>query len=324
MYSKAYTLGEFRGRILKLLQRYSSNGTIVQSGEKADIENRLVTSLNIHLTRLMYEFSDNIKRRAVSFFMPGCAADFGSMSLCAGENVEKNVKGQGLAFYMEARGEGTVEISLDGRTLTRRIYTDNGAYTVVRGILGNDMECECTFRISCDTYLDIKNFTVYEGTLDARGDGELICAKSRSSAYIPDDCAEILAVYERNGAKDINTNFSVLEEERIVFVPRCANDEYIIEYVPYAPQFSESEGDSSQVCISPLTADALCYMCAADLCPVNQPELYSKLTYKYREILENTYTRHRKNGMINRFYGFVRKRGIGSVKSSRREVYNVT
>ena len=53
MYSKTYTLGEFRDRILQLLERYSSNGTVIVSGERADIENRLVTSLKIHLTRLM-------------------------------------------------------------------------------------------------------------------------------------------------------------------------------------------------------------------------------------------------------------------------------
>ena len=68
MYSVKYKLFEFRDRILKHLCRYSSNGTVYPSGEKADIENRLGTSLNIHLARLWQEFSAGDRKCRISFF----------------------------------------------------------------------------------------------------------------------------------------------------------------------------------------------------------------------------------------------------------------
>ncbi len=308
MYSKTYTLGEFRDRILQILERYSSNGAIVTSGEKADIENRLVTSLNIHLARLMYEFPDNKKKVLMPLFAPECVKVMGKITPEAGKECVYVVTGANLAYYMEARGRGRLEISCDGKNFTREIYTDNGAYTVIRGIVGNGEKCECSFAFSCDSYLDIRGFTVYEGVAEDVTDDELICPFGYCSAYLPNDCAQIISLHSRSGAKVSESDFSILEDRRMILVKERGVRELVAEYVAYAPQFSEKEGDASAVDISPVMADALGYMCAADLCPVNQPELYSRLTYKYREVLGNIYSRDRKNGIINKFYSTVKKR----------------
>lgn len=308
MYSKTYTLGNFRDRILQLLDRYSSNGTIVVSGERADIENRLVTSLNIHLTRLMYEFPDNRRKVLLSMLAPECAGIIGRISLCEEKESVHNFTGSGLAYYMEARGKGRLIINCDGRSIVREIYTDNGAFTVIRGTVGNSVKSECSFVLSCDSYLDVRGFTVYSGVPQEMTDDELICPSGFGAAYLPDDCAQILSVYSGAGTELDESDYCVLEKERMIIADAKRGHDIGIEYIPYAPQFSEEEGDASAVEISPIMADALGYMCAADLCPVNQPELYSRLTYKYREILGNTYSRHRKNGMINKFYGLIKRR----------------
>ncbi|MBE6703758.1 MAG: hypothetical protein E7583_00700 [Ruminococcaceae bacterium] len=308
MYSKTYTLGEFRDRILQLLERYSSNGTVIVSGERADIENRLVTSLNIHLTRLMYEFPDNTRKASVVPFMPECAAVIGGVRLSAQEEKSYDVIGNDIAYYMEASGRGRLEISFGGEKMTRDIFTDGGGYTVIRGTVGNGLADKCTFTLCGESFLDVKNFAVYRGVPTGMVDEELICGPGYCSAYLPSDCAQVLSVNFGNDTRSYKSDFSVLEKERMILVESKAARGTVLEYVPYAPQFSESEGDASAVDISPVMADALGYMCAADLCPVNQPELYSRLTYKYREILGNIYSRHRKNGMINRFYGVFGKR----------------
>lgn len=308
MYSKTYTLGEFRDRILQLLERYSSNGTIIMSGERADIENRLVTSLNIHLTRLMYEFPDNTRKAAVVPFAPECAAVIGSIRLSAQEGKSCDVTGSDLAYYMEASGRGKLEITFGGKKVTRDILTEGTGYTVIRGTVGNGLSDECTVTLYGETFLDVKNLAFYRGVPTGMADEELICRPGYCSAYLPSDCAQVLSVSCGNDTRSSRSDFSVLEKERMILVESKAACGTVLEYVPYAPQFSESEGDASAVDISPVMADALGYMCAADLCPINQPELYSRLTYKYREILGNIYSRHRKNGMINKFYGVFGKR----------------
>lgn len=318
MNSGKFTLGELRDRILKLLSRYSSNGSVVVSGEKADIENRLVTSINIHLSKLMYEFFGKTKRQSAFFFVPAVLEELGGMSLRAGETVRKSVYGRELGFYIEARGEGTLKFDCGGKSITRQIYTDDGAYTVIKGTVGNTEDGECSVEILCGTYLDIRCFTVYGGVLEERGDTGLLCCTDNIAAYLPKDCSQLIAVYRKTDAGEFAAGHYVPENSGTVLIERRENGEYEFEYIPEAPSFREGASDSDSVEIPSLAADALCYMCAADLCPVCQPELYSRLTYKYREILENLYPRHRKNRVVNSFYGVIGKRGIfkGKVRRS--------
>lgn len=312
MYSIKYTLGEFRDRILKLLRRYSSNGVILPSGEKEDIENRLVTSLNVHLARLWHEFPAGTKRCGLSFFAPSVIADIGSMAVSAGDTVVKTFCGKNIGFFMTVCGKGNVSLTTSGGTSVYNADTTKGERIVIRGGAMNDGTAECVLSFTADTGMEIRDLVVYEGVEASRGDIQLLYGKGVYASYLPADCADVVAVYDDSVYPTRKTDYDVLEDERIILIPSGRGSEYTVEYVTYPPTFDEALGDDSEILLSPLMADALGYMCAADLCPVNDPELYSRLTYKYREILENLYTRRRKNSIVNKFYGLVRKRGVSS------------
>ncbi len=310
MYSKKYTLGELRDLILKLMQRYSSNGTIYPSGEKADIENRLITSINIHLCRLWHEFSNTAKRCGIFFFTPHCIADFGNFEVCAGQSITRNAIGRKVGFCMTVCGKGRIEVSCAGTSKTYTADTLHGERIMIRGTVDNVDRAECNFVISADTRLTVCDFVVYEDVEKESGDTELMFGKNIAAAYLPVDCSKVLAVYDVSENREKSISFEVLENERILLAPKNGKSGYELEYVPYPPEFAAEASDDEAVLISPIMADALGYMCAADLCPVGDPELYSKLTYKYREILGNIYSRNRKSGIVNKFYGLIGRRGV--------------
>ena len=308
MYSVKYTLGEFRDRILKHLCRYSSNGAVYPSGEKEDIENRLVTSLNIHIARLWHEFPGNTKKCRLSFFAPTVIADIGSFDVTGGDTAIKTVCGKKIGFFMTVSGKGTVSVTTSSGTRTFNSDAVGGERIVIRGSVLNDGVTECVFSFGAESNLVITEFTVYEGV--GESDSELLYGCGAYAAYLPSDCAQVLALYHANNKELNRTAYSVIEDDRTVLIHSDDGCGYVMEYVCYPPAFADDGADGQEIYLSPIFADALGYMCAADLCPVNDPELYSRLTYKYREILDNLYTRRKRNSVVNKFYGFVRRRGI--------------
>lgn len=318
MYSKKYNLGECRERILRLLERYSSNGNINNTGEIADIEYRLITSLNIHLNKLWYEFPDTAAQSDVSFFCPECAFDFGSMRLGSGETVSGHFGGDKLGFYMTVKGNGQLVFNTaSGQSQLYLIDTEPGMYTVIKGAIDNPGE-DANFVLKADTGLDVITFVIYKNVESAAQEQELLCDKASVAAFLPGDCSKVLSLTKNND----NTNYAeycrVDEEKRIITIPKKLSAHYILGYIPYPPNFTQDAQNSAEIALSPVMFDALCYMCAADLCPANDSELYSKLTYKYREILENIYDRQRGCRIKNSFYGLVRRRmGIALKKHGR-------
>lgn len=308
MYSVKYKLFEFRDRILKHLCRYSSNGTVYPSGEKADIENRLVTSLNIHLARLWQEFSAGDRKCRISFFAPPVIADVGNIKVGTGDTEVRTLCGNRIGFFMTVCGKGRISVTTSSGTRIYNADTEKGERTIIRGNAENDGVTECVFSFTAESFLEVCDFTVYEGVDTEHS--ELLYGKAVYAAYLPSECSKIIAVYDDSKTGTRKIAYGVLEKERVILIPSSENSVCNVEYVCYPPKFDESVGDESEIYLSPLMADALGYMCAADLCPVNDPELYSRLTYKYREILENLYPRRRNSRVVNKFYGLVRKRGV--------------
>lgn len=308
MYSEKYTLAQCRERILKHLERYSSNGKVNVCGESEDIKNRLVTSLNVHLSKLWYEYSGSRKRSLLSFPGPECSFDFGSIKLSSGEIFTQYFGGTKLGFYIAVCGKGQLIFYTPDDTYRYIIDTEPGSFTEITGCFENTDGGDCHFLLGAEPFLDVKSFLVFEGVETASDQEKLLCGKGVSAAFLPCDCARITGIFEKENMKEC-TVAEVDEEKRILKIPSdaCGRD-YVIEYIPYAPRFEESCGDEAFVLMPSVLFDALCYMCAADLCPCGDGELYSKLTYKYRECLENIYDRHRVCRVRNSFYGAVKKR----------------
>ena len=101
--------------------------------------------------------------------------------------------------------------------------------------------------------------------------------------------AKICAVYDEKGFPAPLELFDISVSDGTVKTNLKNAGAYIFEYYIYPEKLPGDCPDDAQIILPPILFDALCYMCASDLCPSSDGELFSKLTYKYREILENYY-----------------------------------
>lgn len=76
-----------------------------------------------------------------------------------------------------------------------------------------------------------------------------------------------------------------------------------LKYKVNPKPFTPDEPSWTPVDLPDITADALCYLTASELCPAEYGELYSKLMYKYRDICLNYYGCEKKSGERNSFFG---------------------
>jgi len=90
-----------------------------------------------------------------------------------------------------------------------------------------------------------------------------------------------------------------------------------LKYKVNPKPFTPDEPSWTPVDLPDITADALCYLTAAELCPAEYGELYSKLMYKYRDICLNYYGCEKNHEGRNTFFGkSMRKSGLSFKKGA--------
>lgn len=287
MYSRIHTYRECRDGVLKMLERYSSNGIENDCGEMKDIIKRLPASINIHMRKLYEEFVREKKTCRIAFSQKSKKYDFGSF-ICDAENpFEAEISGKGLAFYAQVCGSGEISFVTENGAQRYLISDTDGRIEMVRGLVDTGETSEAVMNVIADSSLQVLSLVIYEGVTDE----ELICDDGLCSARLPDDCIRILGAYDCDGRNVVLSLFGLCGETGIITVDKSMAGEYDFEYLVCPAALSEDCGEEDRIALPPILFDALCYMCAADLCPASMGEVYSKLTYKYREILENYYDR---------------------------------
>lgn len=73
-------------------------------------------------------------------------------------------------------------------------------------------------------------------------------------------------------------------------------------YTVFPGCFNDETPADALVELPDVTADALIYLTAAELCPADYGELYARLMYKYRDLALNAYNAERSGGGRNRFF----------------------
>ncbi len=299
MYSKIYTYRECRDSVLKMLERYSSDGIENDCGEMKDIVKRLPASINVHLRKLYEEFVREKRKCRVIFSKPSKIYDFGSFRCSRDEPFEAKIVGEALAFYAEVSGSGEISFVTDSGAQRFLISASDGTFETVSGLIDASVGAETVMNIIADSTINVRSLVIYENFYDEA----LICADGYCSARLPDDCTRILGAYDKDGRNVILSLFELCGASGVITVQNKMAGEYTFEYLVIPTALPENCDDTERIILPPILFDALCYMCAADLCPASMGEIYSKLTYKYREILENYYDRERFSiGTRNSFF----------------------
>lgn len=287
MYSKIHTYRECRDSVLKMLERYSSDGIENDCGEMKDIVKRLPASINIHLRKLYEEFVREKRKCRVILSEMSKVYHSGSFVCDTDNPFEKSISGKGLAFYAEVCGSGEISFVTENGVQRHLISDTDGRIETVCGLIDTGGTSEAVMNVAADSSLRVLSIVIYEGIYDEG----LICADGYCSARLPGDCTRILGAYDKSGKNVILSLFEICPKTGIVTVHKSIAGEYCFEYLVCPAALEEDCGDEETIVLPPILFDALCYMCAADLCPASMGDIYSKLTYKYREILENYYDR---------------------------------
>lgn len=89
-----------------------------------------------------------------------------------------------------------------------------------------------------------------------------------------------------------------------------AGDTLCLQYEIHPKPFSSDADENTPVSLPDTSADALAYLAAAELCPTDAGELYSRLMFKYRDLSLNCYNSEPYSNKRNSFFGKTKRRGF--------------
>lgn len=301
--SYIYTLGELRSHVYRALDEYSSNGLIhtVTDGGMADLNHRFTAALNRMIRRLYLSTVRRPFRITVGFFAPKTLLYKPSFSLSVGENGLFFPPDEAGAVAFSYHGSGSLTISRkDGEDQVFSLATEYGQYKSFRGFLPTDVQ---SLTFSTDATLSVRKLFLYDRAgLPSEGEEALLPDGERLYCRVDPLCAELCSVTRCGGREAESIPIDCFSfENGILSCDGRMSGEYDIEYFAYPEPIAEAADDDTPIPLSPAASDALIYATAAELCDREDGERYSRLLYKYRELLANTYPAahtYRKN----RFY----------------------
>ncbi len=95
---------------------------------------------------------------------------------------------------------------------------------------------------------------------------------------------------------------------RLYWQANTAPEAVLLTYTRACPHFDESTPGETVIPLPAVTVDALMYLTAAELCPVEESERYTRLVYAYRELALNVYNVQAPTHGRNTFYASAHRR----------------
>lgn len=120
-------------------------------------------------------------------------------------------------------------------------------------------------------------------------------------AVLPKDFGEVKSLIV-NGVT-VKKDKILTDGDRLI-LPEM-NDAYtgILEYTVKINEFTAETDEDEKINLPDICTDALVFLTASELCPPEYAELYSRLTYRFRDIVSNIYNLEPFEKTRNSFYG---------------------
>ena len=286
-----YTIGDMRSEVFKVLDEYSYNseGCEMFSGGTGDMEKRFISALNCALRLVCNALSKNKKNIELKFEKPMVLMEICDIRL---HNDAKSIDvpyfsgalsfdfcGKGKLLFYDSDGKVTEE---------KQLFAEYGNIENIRCFIP-----ENAVKMSFETSdsLSVAKLKSYERASLGACDSEILLPDGKKLyCRFPEMCSELcdITAMTRYGASGVPADIFTFEKGVI-----CCDEKYAgayrVEYLEYPESYCESDSDETMLELSPVAYTAAVYACAASLCEHENGELYSRLTYKYREILANTY-----------------------------------
>lgn len=282
-----YTLGELRSCVYRALDEYSSNGMEHErfSGGTADTDKRFIAALNSAIRRVYLSCARTLSTLEVCFRPGEILTQRESLLLTSSETVELTVPEGTGAVSFDYSGSGSLTYKTAGETLqTVSLNSSFGQYGTYRGFLpaGADFVV-----MAAKGSFSLRRLRMYsEASLYGNTDAAFLPDGKRLFCVFSPLCAELHSVTRRGTAYP--TDLFSFENGVLSCDEKYAGD-YTVSFYAYPQPIAENAPYDTPISLPPAASDAVIYAAAAELCDREDGELYTRLLYKYRELLTNTY-----------------------------------
>lgn len=134
--------------------------------------------------------------------------------------------------------------------------------------------------------------------------------KGRIYVALPTDVFRVLTVevQTRGERRRPSEREYCVQETRLYWKGDTALVTVFLTYTQACPQFDEGTPGDTVIPLPAVTVDALMYLTAAELCPVEEAERYTRLVYAYRDLALNVYNVQTPTHGRNTFYTSAHRR----------------
>lgn len=307
------TIGALKADVFRVLDEYSKNGLghDLYSGGTGDMDKRFLTALNGALCLINSAVGGAVAKTSLTFSRPVLLALICDFDVFEGEKtVEVPFLAGSVSF--DFMGEGKLVFSdIDGEIVEERYLSSCfGNFETQRAFVPNDAFKVC---FSSEKTLIVRALKFYDKkSLMGCGEEKYLPDGKKLYCAISPLCHEILSVKGgKRGALSIpNDIFDAAHGA--VSCDEGYEGTYTVEYTEYPESYDESDSMDTPVSLSPACYEAAVYAVAASICEREDGELYSRLIYKYREMLANIYPKNSLKRKNSFFAGGIfgrRKRG---------------
>lgn len=323
MNNNRLSLGFIKDEVFRVLDEYTSNGIPheIFSGSTGDIEKRFISALNSAIRLVYLCAARTAKKKRIRLEKPtvsACAENFRlfnaseKKSFDLSETGAQNIGALCISFDFCGSGELTV-IDQDRNELYKTtLSSDFGKIETFKGKIAENNAAFVEFSAK-GQMLDVKNLIFFgaDGALSGIEE-ELLPDGKRIFCKLSDTFFELKGIFcEKNGFI-VEMPEDVFEiENGILSCDEKYAGEYFVEFFEYPEEIDNSAPIDTQILIPAHHFDAVIYATAASLCAREDAELYSRLTYKYREYLSNLYPasnlRFKNSFFSGAFFGKMRK-----------------
>ncbi len=284
-----YTLGLLKECIYKELDEFSSNGNEISlsSGLKADIEKRMLTTINSSLQRVQ-----NILPKLSGKILVALAKNkqlfyTKEISQSSFEHVfNDNHSRLAFHFYFTQNVVLRAYDELDNELFTQNFENASCVFCEGKALIDSHLPVRrivlsATGDAAC---LNIKDFIIYSLSFVIPESKSLIAPYNKITALLPDNIGFIDSV----SLDDIQIPKDEFEFDNNIFTcPEKYAGVAEIAFSPKIKMFDENSSDSEPILLPDITCCAVIALCAAELCPSGYGEKYSRLMSKFQNIASN-------------------------------------
>ena len=145
--------------------------------------------------------------------------------------------------------------------------------------------------------------------LEKKAELQIISENGGCKCALPEDFGKVKTFDAGFGILKENAGYTV--DGNYIYFGNADGNTAVLFYYARVNTFSDETPADEKVNLPDITSDALVFLTAAELCPAEYSETYSKLIYQYKDIALNCYNMTKNEKSRNTFFSSCKKRAGG-------------